>query len=121
MKKSMKYVVLVVGLLTASLLGSVARAENVSVSTNSVTTISSGNSSRKHLMLQNTSTVLKVYYSKYSSSATANAGNILNTAGSEGDVVQLLDYTGPVYAIAQSSAGPGAISAVDVRYFQSLK
>jgi hypothetical protein len=103
---------LVIGALFASmgLFAGKVMADVVNVSTAAVTTVSSGDTGRKHFVMQNTDSALKVYFAKTSSSATITAGNILNTYGSTGDTITLLDYSGPVYAVAASSNAQATVS-----------
>jgi len=107
----------VLAALCAGLLASKVMADTVSVSSSTVTTIRSGNSGRKNVCLQNTS-YLKVYFSKTSSSATANAGMILASTDTYHPVREpfcVESYTGPIYGLSEGTA------SVDVRYFETLR
>jgi hypothetical protein len=112
--------VMLIGALVASLglLSGYLMADVVAVSTNSVTTVSSGDTGRQHIYMQNSDTALKVYFAKAAVNASTSSGTILNTYGSIGDSILLENYTGPVYAIAQSSNGVGSQATVSVRTFK---
>ena len=104
----------VIAALCAGLLAVKAMAETVSVSSSTVTTIRSGSTGRKTVCMQNLS-YLNVYFSKYSSSATATAGVVLagtDTYHAVQNVTCFADYSGPIYGLSQGTA------SVDVRYFE---
>jgi len=99
----LKALAVLVGLLG---LGAVAMASVVSVSSSTVTTIVSGNSGRKHLVLFNDSTGL-LYVSPTTSSATVNAGMIVLSS----TTYRLDDFNGTLYGLA-----PAGSSNINVRY-----
>ncbi len=104
----------VMAALCASLFVGNAIAQTVSVSSSTATSIVSGSTGRKTVCMQNTS-YLNVYFSKFSSSATVAAGNILASTDTYHPVRELTclsDYSGPVYGLSQGTA------SVDVRYFE---
>ncbi len=103
---------MLVGALLASLglLAGNAMADLVLVSTAAATTISSGDTGRKHFYIQNTDTVLHLYVAKTSTFASPSSGTVVNTYGSVGDSLMLLDYSGPVYGIAEASSTHAPIS-----------
>jgi hypothetical protein len=86
-------------------------AQVVSVSTSAVTTAVSGNSGRRSLIIQNNSSTQDIYFSKTTSSATVAAGNLLPNNNS---FLIIENYTGPLYAIAESSAAGN----VNMHYFE---
>lgn len=102
-------VLAVMATLLAGLMAGKVMADVVLVSTSAATAISSGSTGRKHLIIQNADNI-KCYYAKTSSSATVATGNVLNTLGTTGDIITLLDYSGPVYAIGEASSTHAGVS-----------
>lgn len=91
-----------------------SRAESVTVSSSAVTTVVSSNSGRRTVCLQNATTG-EVYFSKNSSSATANAGMILRSSATVPTPFCLEGFNGPVYGLA----APGASGTV--KYHETLR
>ncbi len=113
----LKALVVMAALFCVGLLSGKASAETVSVSSSAVTTMLGSNAGRKSVCLQNQS-YLNVYFSKYSSSATATAGMVLagtDTYHAVQNVTCLPDYSGPLYGKSQGTA------SVDVRYTETAR
>lgn len=109
-----KLLAVVLSVLALSLSANVCRAESVTVSSSTVTTIVGSNASRATVCLQN-ATTNPVYFSKYSSSATANAGMVLVSSSTVADPLCIYPFTGAIYGLA------GAGASGTVKYFESLK
>lgn len=95
-------------------LAGVSHAESITVSSSTVTQIVSGNTGRDVLCIQNAS-INDMYFSKFSSSATATAGVILKSSATWSQPFCLLDFRGAIYG----KAAAGASS--DIRYIETLR
>lgn len=104
----------VLAVLSGGLLAGYAMAESITVSSSTVTTIVGGNSGRKVLCLQNTTTN-PVYFSKFTSSATVTGGMIMVSSTSVPQPICIDGYAGPVYGLA----GAGATGTV--KYFETSR
>lgn len=110
----LKALMIAAALGVVGLLSGYAAAQAVTVSSSTVTTIVSSNSGRQAVCIQNAGTN-NVYWSKYTSSTTANLGNIMVSSVTFTQPVCLDGFSGPLYGLA------GAGATADVRYHETLR